>query len=69
VPELFPVDERLEPFTETYDNVDHLVEVLLELLENEGRLASLQSSVDAAAADVTPESQRPRFEDIVDNLL
>lgn len=69
VPELFPVDERLEPFTETYDNVDHLVEVLLELLENEERLASLQSSVDAAAADVTPESQRPRFEDIVDNLL
>jgi hypothetical protein len=69
VPELFSVDERLRPFTETYDNIDHLVKIVLELLENEDRLADLQSRADAAAAEVTPEAQRPKFENIVDNIL
>jgi hypothetical protein len=69
VPELFSVDERLKPFTETYNNIDHLVKTVIELLENEDRLADLQSRADAAAAEVTPEAQRPKFENIVDNIL
>ncbi|MXR51170.1 hypothetical protein GRX03_06065 [Halovenus sp. WSH3] len=68
VPELFPVDDRLEPFTETYDNADHLADLLVELLSNEDQLAELQTNAEQAARQVTPEAQRPRFESIVDQL-
>jgi len=68
VPELFPVDERLEPFTETYDNVEHLSELLLELLSDDERRRTLQEGVDRAASDLTVEAQKPRFETIVDDL-
>lgn len=69
LPELFPVDEHLDPLVETYVTASDLADLLLDLFENESRLDALQDGADACAREFDVPSQRERFHDVIDRVV